>query len=145
MLYNVVLVSAVQQHEAAVRIHVYLGSCASLPPQSPPYSSRSSQSAGPSSPCHTAASHQLSALHISSVQFSSAAQLCLTLCPRGFPMRLSPGAFPRVFPTGLFHVPPWCESILGLKVEVRQVLSTYDGDLRDPLWSIARQAPLPMG
>ena len=26
-------------------------------------------------------------------------------------------AFPRVFPTGLSHVPPWCESILGLKVE----------------------------
>ena len=26
-------------------------------------------------------------------------------------------AFPRGFPTGLFHVPPWCESILGLKVE----------------------------
>ena len=27
------------------------------------------------------------------------------------------GAFPRGFPTGLSHVPPWCESILGLKVE----------------------------
>ena len=26
-------------------------------------------------------------------------------------------AFPRGFPTGLSHVPPWCESILGLKVE----------------------------
>ena len=26
-------------------------------------------------------------------------------------------AFPRVFPTGLSHVPPWCESILGLKVD----------------------------
>ena len=25
-------------------------------------------------------------------------------------------AFPRGFPTGLSHVPPWCESILGLKV-----------------------------
>ena len=25
--------------------------------------------------------------------------------------------FPRGFPTGLSHVPPWCESILGLKVE----------------------------
>ena len=30
---------------------------------------------------------------------------------------LSLEAFPRVFPTGLSHVPPWCESILGLKVE----------------------------
>ena len=32
-------------------------------------------------------------------------------------MRLSHEAFPRGFPTGLSHVPPWCESILGLKVE----------------------------
>ena len=31
--------------------------------------------------------------------------------PRGFPTRLSPG---------LSHVPPWCESILGLKVEAVQ-------------------------
>ena len=29
-------------------------------------------------------------------------------------------AFPRGFPTGLSHVPPWCESILGLKVETVQ-------------------------
>ena len=28
--------------------------------------------------------------------------------------------FPRGFPTGLSHVPPWCESILGLKVEAVQ-------------------------
>ena len=34
-----------------------------------------------------------------------------------FPSRLSHEAFPRGFPTGLSHVPPWCESILGLKVE----------------------------
>ena len=26
-------------------------------------------------------------------------------------------AFPRGFPTGMSHVPPWCESILSLKVE----------------------------
>ena len=32
----------------------------------------------------------------------------------GFPTRLSHEAFPRGFPTGLYHVPPWCESILGL-------------------------------
>ena len=31
--------------------------------------------------------------------------------PRGFPRRLS---------QGLSHVPPWCESILGLKVEAVQ-------------------------
>ena len=36
---------------------------------------------------------------------------------RGFPSRLSHEPFPRGFPTGLSHVPPWCESILGLKVE----------------------------
>ena len=36
---------------------------------------------------------------------------------QGFPTRLSHEAFPRGFPTGLSHVPPWCESILGLKVE----------------------------
>ena len=29
-------------------------------------------------------------------------------------------AFPGGFPTGLSHVPPWCESILGLKVEAVQ-------------------------
>ena len=40
--------------------------------------------------------------------------------PRGFPTRLSHRAFPRVLSTGLSHVPPWCESILGLKVEAGQ-------------------------
>ena len=29
-------------------------------------------------------------------------------------------AFPKGFPTGLSHVPPWCELILGLKVEAVQ-------------------------
>ena len=38
----------------------------------------------------------------------------------GFPSRLSHEAFQRGFPTGLSHVPPWCESILGLKVEAVQ-------------------------
>ena len=37
-----------------------------------------------------------------------------------FPSRLSHEAFPRGFPTGLSHVPPWCELILGLKVEAVQ-------------------------
>ena len=39
--------------------------------------------------------------------------LCLSLeaFPRGFPTKLS---------TGLSYVPPWCESILGLKVEAVQ-------------------------
>ena len=38
----------------------------------------------------------------------------------GFPSRHSHEAFPRGFPTGLSHVPPWCESILGVKVEAVQ-------------------------
>ena len=33
---------------------------------------------------------------------------------------LSLEAFPRGFPTGPSHVPPWCEMILGLKVEAEQ-------------------------
>ena len=37
--------------------------------------------------------------------------LSLEAFPRGFPTRLS---------TGLSHVPPWCESILGLNVETVQ-------------------------
>ena len=37
--------------------------------------------------------------------------------PRGFPTRLSHEAFPRGFPKGLSYMPPWCESILGVKVE----------------------------
>ena len=40
--------------------------------------------------------------------------------PRGFPTRLSHEAFPRCFPTRLSHVPPWCESILGLKLDAVQ-------------------------
>ena len=38
----------------------------------------------------------------------------------GFPSKLSLEAFPRGFPTGLSHGPPWFESILGLKVEAVQ-------------------------
>ena len=33
---------------------------------------------------------------------------------------LSLEAFPRGVPTELSHVPPWCESILGVKVEAVQ-------------------------
>ena len=39
---------------------------------------------------------------------------------RGFPSMLSHEAFPRGYPTGLSHVPPWCESILCMKVEAVQ-------------------------
>ena len=38
---------------------------------------------------------------------------------------LSLEAFPRGFRTGLSHVPPWCESILGLKVEAVQGKQVY--------------------
>ena len=43
--------------------------------------------------------------------------LSLEAFPRRFPTTLSHQAFPRGFPTGLSHVSPWCESILGLKVD----------------------------
>ena len=42
--------------------------------------------------------------------------LSLEAFPRGFPTRLSHEAFP----TGLSYVPPWCESILVLKVKAVQ-------------------------
>ena len=38
---------------------------------------------------------------------------------------LSLEAFPRGFPTGLSHVPPLCESILGLKIEAVQGKQFY--------------------
>ena len=38
----------------------------------------------------------------------------------GFPSRLSQEVFPRGFPTGLSQLPPWWESILGLKGEAVQ-------------------------
>ena len=38
----------------------------------------------------------------------------------GFRSRLLHEAFPRGFPTGLSHVPPWYAWILGLKVEAVQ-------------------------
>ena len=46
--------------------------------------------------------------------------LSLEAFTRGFLTRLSHEAFTRGFPTELSHVPPWCESILGLKVEAVQ-------------------------
>ena len=39
---------------------------------------------------------------------------------QGLSLEVSHEPFPRGFPTGLSHVPPWCESILGLKVEAVQ-------------------------
>ena len=48
------------------------------------------------------------------------ASLCVDQGICGFPSRLSHEDFPRDFPKGLSHVPPCCESILGLKVETVQ-------------------------
>ena len=48
-------------------------------------------------------------------QFHGSLRVIQGIC--GFRSRLSPEAFPRGFPTGLSHVPPWGDSILGLKVE----------------------------
>ena len=48
------------------------------------------------------------------------ASLCVDQGICGFPSRFTLKAFPRGFPTGLSHVPPWCESIVGLKVEAVQ-------------------------
>ena len=45
-------------------------------------------------------------------------RVCQGFC--GFPSRLPHEAFPRGFRTGLSHVPPLCETILGLKVEAVQ-------------------------
>ena len=39
---------------------------------------------------------------------------------QGLSLEAFPLGFPRRLPTGLSHVPPWCESILGLKVEALQ-------------------------
>ena len=66
--------------------------------------------------------------------------------PRGFPTTLSHDAFPRRFPTGLSNVPPWCESILGLKVEAVQGKQVSWNGLRNlgslgmvsPPWSSSR-------
>ena len=51
-------------------------------------------------------------------QFHGSLRVVQGIC--GFPSSLSHEAFPRGFLTGLSHVPPWCESILGLKVEAVQ-------------------------
>ena len=51
-------------------------------------------------------------------------------------MRLSHEAFPRGFPTGLSHVPPWCESILGLKFDavLRKQVSLEWTEISGGLW-----------
>ena len=63
MLYNIVLVSAMHQHESAIDIHMSSPSWASLPPSTPCHPSMLSQSTGLSSPHHRANSHRLPMLH----------------------------------------------------------------------------------
>ena len=75
----------------------------------------------------------------------------------GFPSRISPEAFPRGFPTGLSLVPPWWESILGVKVEaaeqnrflwngLRHLRDSWNGDTTLELLSpfLWRAPPLQM-
>ena len=55
-------------------------------------------------------------------------------------------AFPRGFPTGLSHVPPWCESILGLKVEAvkgKQVSQEWTETSRE-LWEWWQDPGVPL-
>ena len=60
---------------------------------------------------------------------------------RVFPSRLSHEAFPRGFPTGLSHMQPLCESILGLKVEAVRGKTGFpgmDSDIWGTLGMVAR-------
>ena len=63
-----------------------------------------------------------------------------------FPSRISHEAFPRGFPTGLSHVPPWCESILGLKVEAVQgkQVSLEWTDTSGGLWEWWHESGVPL-
>ena len=78
------------------------------------------------SPCiesgHACVLSSRAAAAVSRFQSRGSRDLWLSLepFPRGFPTWLSHVAFPRGFPTGLSHVPPWCESILGVKVDAVQ-------------------------
>ena len=60
---------------------------------------------------------------------------------------LSLEAFPRGFPTGLSHVPPWCESILGLKVEALQgkQVSLEWTETSGELWKWWHDPGVPLG
>ena len=57
LLYKVMLVSAIEQHESAISIPLSTPSWTSLPPFIPSHPSRLSQSTRVSSPCYPATSH----------------------------------------------------------------------------------------
>ena len=58
--------------------------------------------------------------HARALSSLAGAAVSLFPSPESTDLWLSLEAFPRGFPTGLSYVPPWCESILGLKVEAVQ-------------------------
>ena len=68
-------------------------------------------------------------------QFHGSLRVDQGIC--GFRSRLSHEAFTRGFPTGLSHVPLWCELILGLNVkevqgkQVSQEWTETSGGLRE--------------
>ena len=64
----------------------------------------------------------------------------------GFPSRLSHEAFSRGFLTGLSHVPPCCESILGLKVEAVQgkLVSLELTEISGVLWEWWHDTGVPL-
>ena len=64
------LVSAIQQYESAIGIHMSPPSWTSLPPPTPSHPSRLSQNTGLSCLCYTATSHQLSVLQYGNVYVS---------------------------------------------------------------------------
>ena len=65
-------------------------------------------------------SHRLEWGHVRAFSFRAVAAVSLLPLRGSRDQGLSLETFPRGFPTGLSHVPPWCESILGLKVEAVQ-------------------------
>ena len=64
----------------------------------------------------------------------------------GFPSRVSHEALPGGFPTGLSHVPPWCEWILGLKVEAVQgkQVSLEGTETTGGLWEWWQESGVPL-
>ena len=96
LLSNVVLVSAIQWCKSALSLHISPPSGASLPS---PHPSRSSQSPRLGSPCHTATSHQLSALHMTMYMcrcyvLCSSHSFLPVLCPQAHFLYLCLHSFP---------------------------------------------------
>ena len=67
---------------------------------------------------HRGVSPRLKRWHASAVSFRAVAAVSRVPSRGSRDLWLSLEAFPRGFPPGLSHVPPWCESILGFKVQV---------------------------